>query len=88
MFIQDKMIWRTFIRPLFENDPEYCGTPVTVTQKHLPDLIAMVNRISEFTRTPYQSGRVYYGRIDEQDLSKIHNIIEHLRAGQDVDILD
>lgn len=82
--VQDKMIWRTFIRPLFED----CGTPVTVTPQHLPQLISMVNRISEFTTSAYQSGRVYYGVITQQDLSNIHDVIDYLHRGCNVTILD
>lgn len=86
--IQDKMIWRTFIRPLFENNPEYRGTPVTVTPRHLPELLSMVNRMSEFTTSAYQSGRVYYGAITQQDLSNINDVIDYLHRGCNVTILD
>jgi hypothetical protein len=82
--IQDKMIWRTFIRPLFEG----CGTPVTVTPQHLPELLSMVNRMSEFTTSAHSNGRVHHGAISAQDLSNIHDVIDYLHRGCNVAILD
>ena len=85
--IQDKMIWRTFVRPLFENS-EYCGTPVTVTPKHLPELLLMVNRMNEFTTSAHSNGQIHYGAISAQDLSNIHDVIDYLHRGCNVAILD
>ena len=78
------MIWRTFIRPLFEG----CGTPVTVTPQHLPELLSMVNRMSEFTTSAHSNGRVHHGAISAQDLSNLHDVIDYLHRGCNVAILD